>query len=214
MVKNNKISSFHKSKTKGMFNIVFGTFGLIFSSPLMLLISIIIKINNHGPVIFTQQRVGKNGKVFTLYKFRSMRVGAEKERGRVKLEQLNEADGPVFKIYNDPRLTKIGAILSKTGLDELPQLINVLKGEMSIVGPRPLPTYEADKLTKNQKVRELVNPGLTSPWVVKGSHDLTFNKWMELDREYVESANIVSDVKIILGTALIVLRSIIQKISQ
>ena len=135
-----------------------------------------------------------------------MKVGSEKLQN--KYRSINEADGPVFKIYNDPRLTPIGKILSQTGLDEIPQLINVLKGDMSIVGPRPLPVEEAKKLTKTQKIRQLVNPGITSSWVVEGSHSLSFKKWMELDKDYVENANLTTDITISVKTFLIVFRQL------
>jgi lipopolysaccharide/colanic/teichoic acid biosynthesis glycosyltransferase len=121
-----------------------------------------------------------------------------------RLKNLNEADGPVFKIRNDPRFTRFGKILSRTGLDELPQMINVMKGEMSIVGPRPLPTDEANQLTAIQKVRELVKPGITSSWVIAGSHKLSFKEWMDLDRIYVEKASLTGDFSIILKTIFLV----------
>ena len=127
------------------------------------------------------------------------------EKLKNKYKRLNQADGPVFKIYDDPRFTKIGKILSKLGLDELPQLINVLKGEMSLVGPRPLPVDEAKKLTKEQKIREMVRPGITSTWVIEGSHRLSFKKWMQLDKEYVENATFLKDLKIIIKTVFMLL---------
>ena len=123
---------------------------------------------------------------------------------------LNEADGPVFKIHNDPRFTGFGKILSKTGLDELPQLVNVLKGEMSMVGPRPLPVNEAKKLTKQQRIREMVKPGITSSWVTGGSHRMSFKKWMELDADYVKNATLLTDISIIGKTFLMVARSILK----
>ena len=138
--------------------------------------------------------------------FRTMYVGAE--RDQEKYRHLNEADGPVFKIKDDPRFVGIGKFLARTGLDELPQLINVIKGEMSLVGPRPLPVNEAKKLTSAQKVRELIKPGMTSSWVVKGAHSLTFRKWMKLDRIYVENASFLTDLSILLKTGEIVLKQI------
>ena len=128
--------------------------------------------------------------------------GAERLKWRYR--HLNEADGSVFKIRNDPRFTKVGKFLAKTGLDELPQFINVLKGDMSLVGPRPLPVNEAKKLTKKQKARTLVRPGITSSWVVEGTHVLSFEKWMQLDREYIRRASIGKDIEILLKTALTV----------
>ena len=163
-----------------------------------------------GPVIFRQKRVGKGGKVFTVYKFRTMRKGAERQRDR--LLKLNEVDGPVFKIYNDPRYTKIGKILAHTGLDELPQLLNVLKGEMSLVGPRPFPIYEAELLSMREKVRQLVKPGITSSWIISGSHQLKFNEWMQLDKEYVLKATLGQDISILLKTGLIILKSSLNQV--
>jgi len=153
----NPVNSYHNSPAKFLFDKFVGLFCATTSLPLFLSIFTILKIINGGPVFFIQKRVGKNGKIFNLIKFRTMRVGAEKEQSKYK--NLNEADGPVFKIKNDPRLTKFGKILFQTGLDELPQLINVLKGEMSIIGPRPLPIKEAAKLTEKQKaiVATIVN---------------------------------------------------------
>lgn len=137
-----------------------------------------------------------------------MVTNADKIQNRFK--NLNEADGPVFKIQNDPRFTKFGKILSKTGLDELPQLINVVKGEMSLVGPRPLPVSEAIKLTKQQKIRELVKPGITSGWVTGGSHQMPFEKWMKLDADYVQNATFTTDISIIYKTFWMITRSILK----
>ena len=125
------------------------------------------------------------------------------ERMLLKYKNINEADGPVFKIKNDPRFTKIGRLLSHTGLDELPQFINVLKGNMSMVGPRPLPTFEYEKLNKKQKIRNLIKPGITSLWVINGTHNLSFSKWMYLDKIYIEEANLLLDIKILIKTTFI-----------
>jgi len=171
------------------------------------IIIIFIEIFFRGLIIFQQQRIGKNGRKFILYKFRTMKLDSENKR--LEYKRLNEADGPVFKIFDDPRYTKFGKIISRTGLDELPQLINVLKGEMSLVGPRPLPTYEFNKLTKKQKIRNLVKPGITSLWVVNGLHNLSFNEWMRLDKKYVEEANLFMDINIIFKTILIPIKTLI-----
>ena len=138
-----------------------------------------------------------------------MRMGTEKEQKNLK--HLNEADGPVFKIYNDPRYTKFGKILARTGLDELPQLINVLKGEMSWVGPRPCPVYEAKKLNLTQKVRELVNPGITSSWVTSGAHKLKFSQWMKLDAEYIKTGTLATDLSILFKTVGMVFTLVLRK---
>lgn len=137
-----------------------------------------------------------------------MIVGAEAQKRF--LEHLNEAKGPVFKIKNDPRYTKFGKILANTGLDELPQLFNVLKGEMSLVGPRPLPLYEANKLSKKEKVRNSIKPGITSSWVVEGAHKLKFKDWMELDQKYVENGSFREDLRILYLTSKMVINQIIK----
>lgn len=170
----------------------------------MLVIALLTKLASRGPVIFSQKRVGKAGKIFTLYKFRTMYMEAEKDRKKFK--HLNEAKGPVFKIHNDPRFVGIGKFLARTGLDELPQLFNVLTGEMSLVGPRPLPVYEANKLKPWQKVRETVLPGITSPWVINGMHRLPFNEWMKSDSEYIKGRSFCHDLKILIRTFSMMLR--------
>lgn len=138
-----------------------------------------------------------------------MKEGAEKQQ--LNLMHLNEADGPVFKIHNDPRYTKFGKVLARTGLDELPQIINVIKGEMSLVGPRPLPVKEAEKLTASQKKRHLVKPGITSSWVVKGPHSIPFKKWMELDLDYVYNASFHKDLSILVKTFMNVVGFILRQ---
>lgn len=198
-----KVSNYHKSYSKNILNYLLSITGLIPLGLLMLLFFPLIKSADGGSLFFVQKRIGKNGKSFNMIKFRTMEPNAEKLR--TKYKKLNISDGPTFKIPNDRRYTKFGRILAKSGLDELPQLINVLRGEMSIVGPRPLPVVEADKLTKNQKVRELVLPGITSSWVVSGAHRLKFWQWMRLDSEYVADATIYTDLSIISKTIKIIL---------
>lgn len=188
---------------KRFFDVLASILGLIFFCPLYIFAGAFVAVSSGLPVLYFQKRVGKNGKIFEIIKFRTMIKDAEELKSKYK--RLNQADGPVFKIYDDPRFTKIGKILSKLGLDELPQLINVLKGEMSLVGPRPLPIDEAKKLTKEQKIREMVRPGITSTWVIEGSHRLSFKKWMQLDKEYVESATFLKDLKIIIKTVFMLL---------
>lgn len=205
-----KRSSYPDSYTKFCFDLLLSFLSIIILLPLILAISIVVKFSSAGPIFFIQKRTGKDGKTFRLIKFRTMNLGAEKERNKIRI--LNEADGPVFKIIDDPRYTKIGKFLAHTGLDELPQLFNVLRCEMSIVGPRPLPTYEANKLTKNQKFRQLVKPGITSSWVISGSHKLKFKEWMQLDKDYVTNAKLTVDLKIITKTAYIMLRQILKQV--
>ena len=142
-----------------------------------------------------------------MIKFRTMRVGAEKEQK--KLISLNEADGPVFKIHNDPRHTAVGRFLFHTGLDELPQLFNVLRGEMAIVGPRPLPVDEEAKINKKyQSARRRVKPGILSPWIVDGYHRMKFDDWMKSDVDYVDRKNVVYDLCLLGKSAILVLRLI------
>ena len=164
-----------------------------------------IKLTSKGPFIFSQQRLGKNKKIFTMYKFRTMLVNAESLKE--KYSKMNESDGPTFKIRQDPRFTTFGKFLARTAIDELPQLFNVVRGEMAFVGPRPLPVAEAEKVPKKYEKRFTILPGLTSPWVVKGAHKLSFDEWMKLDIDYVNSKNIWYDVSVLLQTVLLILKS-------
>jgi len=152
-------------------------------------------------ILFTQVRVGKDGKLFRLFKFRTMYQGAENDR--YKFLYLNEADGPVFKIKDDPRFTKLGKWLAWSGLDELPQIINVLRGEMVLVGPRPLPPDEERQIPRKWRFkRRSVKPGLASSWFVKGAHRLSFSEWMELDMEDIRRKSFWYDFGIVLKTIL------------
>lgn len=179
---------------------------LVLFSPLFLILFFLVKLNSKGPFIFKQKRLGKDKKPFYIYKIRTMVDSAEDLKS--KIYHLNEADGPVFKIHNDQRYTKIGKRLAHTGLDELSQLINIIKGEMSFIGPRPLPVDEANKVPKIYERRFSVLPGLSSLWVVKGTDHSNFNKWMELDLEYVEKRNYIYDFKIILKTVWLLIKLI------
>lgn len=181
---------------------------IIFLTPLILLFFLLIRLTSQGPFIFKQRRAGKNKKPFTLYKIRTMTQDAENIK--FKIQNLNEADGPVFKIKNDPRYTKIGKFLSHTGLDEAPQLINILKGEMDFVGPRPLPIEEAKKVPQKFEKRFSVLPGMTSPWIVRGAHNLTFTQWMQFDLEYVKKKNFLYDAFIFIKTLKIIVSLIIK----
>jgi exopolysaccharide biosynthesis polyprenyl glycosylphosphotransferase len=152
-------------------------------SPLFALVALLIKVTTHGPVFFAQQRCGRNGRTFRCYKFRTMVQGAE-----IMKESLltrNEMTGPVFKIRNDPRITPLGRVLRKTSIDELPQLWNVLRGDMSLVGPRPPLPEEVATYTPREHIRLSVPPGLTCLWQVSGRSDLDFDRWIELDIEYI-----------------------------
>ncbi|TEU02363.1 sugar transferase [Candidatus Woesebacteria bacterium] len=174
----------------------------IITLPFFGLLWLLVRIEDGGPLFFKQERMGKGKKPFIMYKIRTMVVGAEKLKK--KYLHLNEADGPVFKIRNDPRYTKIGKILTRTGLDELPQLVNVVKGEMTLVGPRPLPQEEAIKVPKRYQKRFSVLPGITSSWVVKGSHGLSFDEWMKLDLEYVKKRNVLFDIQTLFLTGWLI----------
>jgi len=182
---------------------------LIITSPLLLILFLMIKLSRTGSFIFKQKRAGKNNKPFWIYKIRTMVVNAEALRSQI--EDLNEVDKPVFKIYNDPRYTKIGRFLSHTGLDELPQLINIIKGEMDFVGPRPLPVEEARLVPQKYQARFNILPGITSPWILQGAHKLSFREWMESDLAYIEKKSIWYDSIILARSFLLVLSFIYKK---
>jgi len=179
--------------------------GLLLLSPLFALIAALIKVTSPGPVIFKQRRAGRHGVPFTMYKFRSMRTGAEKERDA--LSDRNQMSGPVFKIEDDPRVTTVGRWLRRTSLDEFPQLLNVLLGQMSLVGPRPLPLYEVDNFELTAHRRRLsMKPGLTCLWQVAGRNVVKdFSEWVKLDVEYIDNWSLWLDLKILLKTVPVVL---------
>lgn len=168
--------------------------------PLMILCGLLIRLSSSGPVLFRQQRAGLNGRSFLMYKFRSMRADAESNQGA--LADQNEMKGPVFKISDDPRVTTIGRILRRHSLDELPQLWNVLRGEMSLVGPRPLPLDEIQRIENNAQRRRLsVKPGLTCLWQIRGRNDISnFEDWVRLDLEYIDQWSLWLDLKILFAT--------------
>ncbi|MBK8012618.1 MAG: sugar transferase [Deltaproteobacteria bacterium] len=171
--------------------------------PLMLAVAIAVKLTSKGPVFFRQVRAGRNGRRFTMLKFRSMVVDAEHRKAQ--LLHLNELSGPVFKIRKDPRVTKIGSLIRKTSLDELPQLFNILRGDMSLVGPRPPLPSEVEGYEPWQRRRLSVKPGLTGLWQVSGRNDIDFEEWMAMDLRYIDSWSIWLDVKILLKTVPAVL---------
>ena len=171
---------------------------IVLFAPLMLLIALAVLIGIGRPVLYVQRRGGLYGHPFSMLKFRTMRNGAEQERAA--LDGLNEMDGPVFKMRDDPRVTPLGRILRRASLDELPQLFNVLAGQMSIVGPRPLPIEETQALTGRHRRRLSIRPGLTCLWQVSGRNDLTFAEWMALDLEYVDRWTLWLDLAILLRT--------------
>lgn len=178
--------------------------GLILASPIMLITAIAVKRYDGGPVIFAQERVGKNGVHFKMYKFRSMFLDAEEHLA--ELQKYNQVDGPAFKMENDPRITPVGRFIRKTSIDELPQLLNILKGDMSIVGPRPPIPREVAQYTDWDWGRLAVKPGLTCYWQVSGRSNLSFDEWMRLDLKYVEEQGFFTDIKILFKTVGVVLR--------
>ncbi|MCD8367325.1 MAG: sugar transferase [Clostridiales bacterium] len=186
-------------------DILFSAIALLILWPFLLLIALVIYIDDpHGSPIFKQTRCGRNGKPFQLYKFRSMYVDAEE-----RLEELlneNEMDGPAFKIKNDPRITRVGHILRRTSIDELPQLWNIMKGDMSIVGPRPAPPREVEMYDSYQRQRMYVTPGLTCYWQIQPNrNEISFEDWMAMDIQYIQERNFWVDWKIIFKTVKVVL---------
>lgn len=180
---------------------------LIILFPLWIILYIVVKVTSPGPFIFSQTRWGRNKKPFTLYKIRTMVVDAEQRKK--KLLSRNEVEPPAFKIAHDPRFTALGHFLSRTGIDELPQLLNIVKGEMSFVGPRPLPVNEAKKIPAKYDARFSTVPGITSSWAVQGSHALGFAQWMKLDIEYGKSNNLRTDLDIMLRTMALIIRKLV-----
>jgi exopolysaccharide biosynthesis polyprenyl glycosylphosphotransferase len=172
---------------------------LMLLTPILLIVGLLIKLDGPGPALFVQERVGLNKRRFRMYKFRTMMVNAEKQQ--LALEKLNEADGPVFKIKHDPRITRVGKVLRKTSLDELPQLLNVLNGDMSLVGPRPLPIRDYQAFDEDWLHRRFsVRPGITCLWQVHGRSTTTFGRWMELDMQYIDNWSLWLDLKILAKT--------------
>ena len=175
--------------------------GLLLLSPVIAIVACAVKFTSKGPVFFSQKRVGKNGELFDMYTFRSMVVTAEELKE--KLAHQNEMSGPMFKMKDDPRVTKVGKFIRKTSLDELPQLWNVLKGDMSLVGPRPSLPKEVAQFEKWMYKRLSVKPGLTCFWQVSGRNNIDFEDWMKLDIKYVDERNIWIDIKLIFKTVLV-----------
>ena len=190
---------------KRALDVCVSAFALLLLAPLAGVIFLAIKLTSAGPGHFTQERLGLNKHTFRLYKFRTMIAGAEARHA--ELEQLNEVDGPVFKIRNDPRVTPLGRWLRKTSLDELPQLLNVLRGDMSLVGPRPLPVRDYAGFNEDWHRRRFsVRPGITCLWQVKGRSDTSFARWMALDMEYIDTWSLTLDAQILASTVSAVIR--------
>ncbi|WP_278600660.1 sugar transferase [Clostridium tertium] len=175
--------------------------GLVILSPILLIVAILIKLESKGPAIFSQSRIGLNGKEFKMYKFRSMVQNAEELKE--KLAKENEMSGPMFKMKNDPRVTKVGKFIRKTSIDELPQLFNILKGDMTLVGPRPSLPREVEKFESWMLKRLEVKPGLTCYWQVSGRNNIDFYEWMKLDLKYVNDMSFWLDIKLIFKTVAV-----------
>jgi exopolysaccharide biosynthesis polyprenyl glycosylphosphotransferase len=193
----------YEEALKRLLDIALATLGLVAVIPALIGIAIAIKLDSPGRAIFIQERVGLHGRHFRFYKFRSMYADAEKRLAEVL--DHNETDGPVFKMRNDPRISKVGAFLRRTSLDELPQLINVLKGEMSLVGPRPPLPREVEQYRPGDTIRLSVKPGLTCLWQISGRSQVGFEQWMEYDREYVRNISFWLDLQILLRTVWVVI---------
>jgi lipopolysaccharide/colanic/teichoic acid biosynthesis glycosyltransferase len=183
-------------------DIVGSLFGLLLAAPVILTAAIAIKATSKGPIFFRQLRTGQFGNPFVMYKLRTMVVDAEELKA--KLHALNERDGPAFKIKNDPRVTSVGKFLRSTGIDELPQLWNILIGNMAIVGPRPLPCHEDAQCKTWQRRRLDTKPGLTCVWQISKSRDVSFEDWMRMDLQYSRKRSVRSDVTLVFKTGLAV----------
>lgn len=194
-------SGYYEVMKRGI-DVIGSLVGLVLLSPILLIVILAIKFESKGPVFFSQERVGLNGKVFKMHKFRSMIVNAEDLL--VHLKDQNEMSGPMFKMKDDPRITKVGKFIRKTSIDEFPQLINVLRGEMSLVGPRPNLPAEVAKFEDWMKVKLLVKPGLTCYWQVRGRNNIDFEDWMKLDEKYVRDRSLLLDIILIFKTFLLI----------
>jgi len=194
-------AGFFTMAAKRLFDLTAALCLLAASMPLMLAAALLIKLEDGGPVLFRQARVGKLGSVFTIYKLRSMTVDAETRQG--VLERQNEMDGPVFKIGDDPRVTRVGYFLRLWNVDELPQLVNVLRGQMSMVGPRPMSLRDFSRFQADWAMRRFaVKPGLTCLWqITPGRNAMRFKEWMELDLRYIDTRSFLGDLLICLKTA-------------
>lgn len=188
--------------TKRVFDVIASLLGLVILSPVFLVLAICIKLDDGGPVFYSQERIGKNGKPFKMYKFRSMRVNADKELE--KIARQNEVDGAMFKIKNDPRITRIGKFIRKTSIDEFPQLVNVLLGQMSIVGPRPPLPREVVEYTNYDKQRLYVSPGCTGLWQVTVRNSVGFDEMVNIDLHYIQRRSVFLDLKIIIKTIKVI----------
>ncbi|SCJ73306.1 Putative colanic biosynthesis UDP-glucose lipid carrier transferase [uncultured Clostridium sp.] len=186
---------------KRTMDVLFSGVVLLLLIPLFIIVGIAIKVDSSGPIFFSQKRVGKDGEIFKIYKFRSMIANAEELKK--KLIDENEASGPMFKIKKDPRITRVGKFIRKTSIDELPQLFNVLKGDMSLVGPRPSLPNEVEEFEPWMLRRLDVRPGLTCYWQVMGRNSISFEEWMKLDVKYVNERTLWIDIELIFKTIFV-----------
>ena len=189
---------------KRLFDITISIIALIILSPLFLITAILILFEDGRPIFYSQLRAGKNNRKFHCYKFRSMVKNADSLF--FKMQKFNEKSGPVFKIQHDPRITKIGKFIRKYSIDELPQFINIVKGNMSIVGPRPIMAHQMDQCNEYDRQRLIVHPGLTCYWQIGGRYYIEWDEWIVLDLKYIEKMSIVEDLKIIANTIPVVLK--------
>lgn len=190
--------SFLFKAVKRMFDVAASAFALVILSPVFLATAVAIFLEDGGPVFFVQPRAGKDLNPFYMYKFRSMCKDADKKFA--EMMKNNEQSGHAFKIKDDPRITKVGKFIRKYSIDELPQLINILKGDMSIVGPRPILTFQMEECNEYEKQRLIVKPGLTCYWQISGRADIKWDEWVELDLKYIEDMGIWTDIRMILKT--------------
>jgi exopolysaccharide biosynthesis polyprenyl glycosylphosphotransferase len=194
----------NKQIGKRLFDVVASLFGFIFLFPVFVVIGILIKVDSSGPIIYKSRRYGRRGKIFNMYKFRSMTQNAEDEM--CKFREHNEVDGPIFKIKNDPRVTRFGRLLRKYSLDELPQIFNVLMGDMSLVGPRPFPIDQIEREDLKQLKRLEVRPGITGLWQIRGRSDISFTRLIRWDIWYINNWSFLLDLTIILKTIPVVIK--------
>ena len=187
---------------KRLMDILLSAAALLVLSPVFLITAVVIKCEDRGPVFFVQQRAGKDMKPFSIYKFRSMYVNADEKMA--EMMKHNEQTGHAFKIKDDPRITRVGKVIRRFSIDELPQLINIIKGDMSIVGPRPILTFQMEACSPYERQRLVVRPGLTCYWQIGGRADVTWEEWVELDLDYIEDMGLWTDLKMILRTVPVV----------
>ena len=203
MEKHSNIYSNFYLTVKRLFDIAASLFALLITLPLTLVVSLCIYLDDRGPIFYTQERIGKDGKPFRIYKFRSMCQNADAKKK--ELTEQNEVNGAMFKMSNDPRVTRVGCFIRRHSIDELPQLINVLLGNMTVVGPRPPLPEEVNQYSKHDMERLKVKPGCTGLWQVSGRNSLDFDEMVELDINYIEHASLLLDMKICFKTIWIMI---------